>query len=179
MSRPPVINRVLKPAEALVAAGEGAWLRLGRERVARWLKDVRTQPVRLAAMAAALVGVGCAIYLSFRSTGELSTVAWMPATVGEWADQHGRLRNLPAYLLLTLPFLALFREWLPRLGAAVGVGIFGTVLELAEVFVPGRMVEWQDVTWSWAGVGAAWILGEGVRQGAVRLGNKRSCAPQS
>jgi hypothetical protein len=179
MSRPPVISRVLKPAEAFLAAGDGLWGREGRERASRWLKELRQHPVRLAGVAVAGVGVGCAMYLSFRGTGELSTVVWMPSAIGEWADQHGRLRNLPAYFLLTLPFLALFQEGRSRLGAAVGVGVLGTVLELAEYFVPARMVEWQDITWSWAGVAAAWALGEGVRQGAARLGNKRTCAPQS
>ncbi len=179
MSRPTVISRVLKPAESLFAAGERPWARLCRESGARWLQQVRTRPVLVAGLVAAGVGAGCAVYLSFRSTGELSTVAWMPTAIGEWADQNGRLRNLPAYFLLTVPFLVLFLDWRSRLAAAFGVGLFGTVLELAEVFVPGRMVEWQDITWSWAGVAAAWALGEGVRQGVARVGSKPPCAPPS
>ncbi|WP_414663045.1 hypothetical protein [Horticoccus sp. 23ND18S-11] len=110
----------------------------------------------LLAVAVGVVGCACAIYLSWRSTGRLATVPWMPEAVGRWADEHGRFRNLPAYFLLSCPFLLAA----PRLGirawSALALAVFGAVLELAEYFVPVRMVEWQDIAWSWAGVAAAW-----------------------
>lgn len=107
-----------------------------------------------------LLGCGCAMYLSFRSTGEISSVTWMPDAIGQWADQNGRLRNLPAYFLLCCPVLFALQLARARAWAAAALGLFGTILELAEYFVPQRMVEWQDVTWTWAGVLAAWILFE-------------------
>ena len=128
---------------------------------------------------AASIGCGCAIYLSIRGTGQVSTVPWMPETIGQWADNHGRLRNFPAYFLLACPFLLLLRAALARLWAIGFVGILGTVLELAEYFVPGRTVEWQDVAWSWAGALAAWALFESVYWVIIRLRTPAACQQPS
>lgn len=121
----------------------------------------RRWPVLLA-ITAGLVGCLCAIYLSWRSTGRLTTVPWMPETVGRWADEHGRFRNLPAYFLLSLPFLLAAPTLGLRARTSLALAGFGAVLELAEYFVPIRMVEWQDIAWSWAGVAGAW--------GAIEVG---------
>ena len=114
----------------------------------------------VATIAAGLIGCACAVYLSLRGTGRLSTVPWMPHGIGQWADDHGRFRNLPAYFLLACPFLLMARHRRSRFRTMLAIGGFGTVLELAEYFVPVRMVEWQDIAWTWAGAAAAWALVE-------------------
>lgn len=125
---------------------------------------------RLLALAALGLGGACAAYLSLRSTGRLATVPWLPRWAVDWADEHGRLRNLPAYALLTVPVMLLDARSRVRAWGALAAGLFGTGLEFAEVFVPARMVEWQDIAWTWAGVGAAWLVFEGAGRlpGCVR-----------
>lgn len=109
------------------------------------------------------IGCACAIYLCWRPTGQISTVPWIPTGVAEWADRHGRFRNLPAYFLLACPFLVVCGSRRARMWAVLALGVFGTLLELAERFVPGRMLEWQDVAYTWAGVGTAWLCYEALR----------------
>lgn len=151
----------------------------------RTLNSIRTIPksprnpwdrtLQTAAFVAAAAGSACAIYLSFRATGDLSSLPWIPESIGRWADDHGRLRNLPAYFLLTLPVLFAVRSAVGRLIAAVAVSLFGTLLELGEFFVPQRMVEWQDVAWTWAGAFAAWAAFETARVLAERFGTFTPC----
>ena len=134
------------------------------------------------AAAVTFVGAGCAVYLCFRGSGELKTVPWLPRAVGEWADQHGRFRNLPAFFLLACPAMLALRDAAPRWQAALALGTFGTLLECGERFVPGRWVEWQDVAWSWAGVGLAWLLFTAIPPLAARCNFprplQRSAKPQ-
>jgi hypothetical protein len=117
----------------------------------------------------AVLGSACAIYLSCRSSSSLASVPWIPRAIGEWADQHGRIRNFPAYFLLACPFLLIGRETYSRVWATIGVGVFGTGLEWAEVFFPGRWVEWQDIAWSWAGAVTALLCFEGGRRVLERV----------
>lgn len=58
------------------------------------------------------------------------------------------------------PFLVLLPAFLWRAGAFVGVGLFGTLLEFLQHFLPGRWMEWQDVFWTWAGAMVAWAAFE-------------------
>ncbi len=146
-----------------------------RERTGGFGSEARRRVRSLLAFPAIIAGGGCAIYLSFRSTGELATVPWLPEAVGNWADQHGRFRNLPAYFLLAIPVLLAMQTPASRLRAVGLVGVFGTVLELAEIFVPRRMVEWQDIAWTWAGAIAAWLILETIRRLIEKSGALLAC----
>lgn len=124
----------------------------------------------------AVAGCGCAVYLSLRPSGALSSVPWIPEWIGHWADAHGRIRNLPAYFLLAVPFLLLVPpEPVRRAGAAAIVGVFGTLLEFAEHLVPTRWVEWEDILWSWVGVSLAWLLFETIRIARKGVRHRAPC----
>ncbi len=135
--------------------------------------------VQSASMLAAAIGCVCAVYLCLRHSSDLSTVPWLPKFISNWADHHGRIRNVPAFFLLTWPFMFLFPVALWRVWAVLGLGGFGTLLELAQYFVPTRWVEWQDVMWSWTGVIIAWLLFEAVRGMLERVIVKLPCQQPS
>ncbi len=123
---------------------------------------VRSELPMKIALGAAVAGCVCAIYLTLRRSGELTTVGWMPPAVGRWCDRYGRFRNMPAYFLLACPFLVFVRTPAARVRLMIWLGLFGAALELAQYFVPTRYVEWQDIAWSWVGLAIAWAVFEGV-----------------
>jgi len=117
----------------------------------------------------ALIGTAAALDLTLRSSGYMKPVSWIPRSVAYWADSHGQLRNLPAFFLFALPFLALARRKRHRAFVTIALGVFATVLEFAQLFLPNRWVEWEDVVWSWVGVIAAWLVFESLRLAFNRL----------
>lgn len=165
----------VQPAPPRSAAPDAPRSDAMRSRTRDTSDEARRRTTTLLASSAAIVGVACAMYLSLRSTGELASVPWIPDFVGHWADQNGRLRNLPAYFLLTVPVLFTVRDYISRARAVIAVGVFGTVLELAEFFVPRRWVEWQDIAWTWAGAITAWLVFEAARRAAERFGVLTTC----
>jgi hypothetical protein len=154
----------------------GLWLcRMDPQPWVDSLSPRRRSLVRFVFVPAGLLGCVCAVYFCWRGTGAVSTIPWMPDAVGQWADSHGRLRNFPAFFLLACPVLPIFSRRVSRLWAAVALSTFGTVLELVEYFIPGRMVEWQDITWSCGGVAVAWVSFEGAHWLIERSGRNSSC----
>ena len=122
---------------------------------------------------AIVCGICLGAYLCLRPSGALQTVSWLPDFVAKWADQHGRLRNLPAFALLTAPILIVSNGRSARLKAVVGVAAFSASLECAQYFIPTRMFEWQDIFWSWIGVVLAWSAFEAMRLLLTRIHSHR------
>jgi hypothetical protein len=90
-------------------------------------------------------------FLAWRSSPWLQEIPWLPAWVGEWADRHGDLRNLPAFAGLGLGLitvLGLRAGLIIGLGAAIG-------LEVMQLWIPSRFFSWMDIVASCAGVGLA------------------------
>lgn len=118
--------------------------------------------VRRTLLAVAILGIAAALDLTLRSSGYMRLVAWLPAPVASWADAHGQFRNLPAFFLLALPFLALAPRKRHRLLAVGALCVFAASIEAAQLFRPHRWVEWEDVALSWVGIVLAWVLFEGA-----------------
>jgi hypothetical protein len=129
----------------------------------------RNRFLQIAMLAIALIGTAAALDLTLRSSGYMKLVNWVPQPVAYWADSHGQLRNLPAFFLLALPFLALARRKRHRAFVTIALGLFATALEFAQFFLPNRWVEWEDIVWSWTGVIAAWLVFECLRLAFNRL----------
>ena len=84
-------------------------------------------------------------------------------------DHHGYLQNIPAYALLALPFMTLFRGSRARAQIVGTLALFATVLEAIQYFIPSRFCEWQDVALSWVGLLITWGLFEAFALFTKRL----------
>jgi VanZ family protein len=91
----------------------------------------------------------------------------MPRALGDWLERNGRFRNFPAYAILAVPYLLLFRRFKCRAAAMLLLAVFGSVLEALQYFLPSRWCEWQDAALSVAGLSAAWLVYE-VAYWAIR-----------
>lgn len=116
-----------------------------------------------------LVGIMAALDLTLRSSGYMQRVGWLPGPIAYWADSHGQFRNLPAFFLLALPFLIVFRGRSNRIKTTGALAAFAAVLEFAQFLRPNRWVEWEDIALSWAGLLLAFALYETLRLGTKRL----------
>lgn len=128
----------------------------------RWIRATQAA-FRGACWLAFAVGAVCAVYLTLRRSSDLRTVWWIPYPIARWADYHGRTRNLVAYCLLATPILVLNRDRTRQVKWLAALGIFGTVLEYGQLFIPTRWFEWQDIALTLAGLLASWLLVEGIR----------------
>lgn len=115
---------------------------------------------RIACWLAGATGIGCAIYLTLRPSSILSEVPWLPGGLARWADSYGRLRNLPAYAVLAVPFMVVSPRPRSRAISIACLALVGAILEGLQYFLPSRWCEWQDVAWSWCGLGLTWATAE-------------------
>ncbi len=119
--------------------------------------------VQTACWGLGLLGLLAGAYLTLRKSSDLATVWWIPRVISRWTDPHGELRNLPAYFLLACPFLVVLKGPRGRITAIILLGIFGTMLECLQLFIPTRWFDLMDIALTWAGLLAAWVLFESFR----------------
>lgn len=93
-------------------------------------------------------------FFALRSSAFLKNVPWLPRPIGVWADQHGISRNIVAFCALGLATFTLIGS---RLWLLVALCVFGTLLEVAQRWIPSRSYDWRDIVASIAGVLLAWI----------------------
>jgi hypothetical protein len=127
---------------------------------------------------ALLFGIVAACYLTLRSSSDIHTITWLPRSLDpiiRWADDHGRMRNVPAYALLAMPVMVLCRTRQSRTIAIILLAVFGAVLEGLQFFIPTRYCEWQDVALSWVGLLVTWGPAEALYWGVGRW--RRSLKP--
>ena len=92
---------------------------------------------------------------------DLRVIFWLPHVVTAWADANPAFRNFPAFALLGGFVFAFGFFWFhPRLWsplAALGflatvlVSLLGTALECAQIWLPKRVFDLNDIAWSLAG----------------------------
>lgn len=97
--------------------------------------------------------VGIFGFLGLRQSPQLREVAWMPEWIGQWVDSHGVMRNAVGFFGLGLAVFFLFG---PSGRIAAALCVFGTVLEVAQIWIPSREFDWRDIVTSVAGVLVAW-----------------------
>lgn len=109
----------------------------------------------------------------------MRTQQWIPPAVAKWADNNPTFRNFPVFALVG--FLAAGAIGMPGrlsipvsvLGAAVVAGMFGTALEVAQIWLRGRFFDPNDIAWSVSGAFAGalaaapflWLRGLFMRDG--------------
>lgn len=114
---------------------------------------------------AVLLGAAAIAFLALRSSPYLQYIPWMPRTIGVWADSNGILRNVAAFFTLgVLIFVFLGRRAIHVL-ATIG---FGTALEVAQLWIPGRVFDPWDIAASTAGILLAWPVSWLFRRGPKR-----------
>ena len=96
---------------------------------------------------------GVIVFLSLRTSPYLQYIPWMPRRLGIWADHHGILRNVAAFFALAIAVYVLVGR---RLWQVVILCFFGTAVEVAQIWIPGRVFDWWDILASIAGILLAW-----------------------
>ncbi len=115
----------------------------------------------------ALIG-GALAFFALRSSPYLQYIPWMPRWIGVWADSNGITRNVVAFGFLGL-ITMLVLGW--RLPIVLGLAAFGILLEVSQIWIPGRVFDWRDILASLAGIALAWP----IAWLGSRLASRRSC----
>ena len=92
-------------------------------------------------------------FLALRTSPYLQYIPWLPRSVGVWADHNGILRNTAAFFVLALLVYFLLGR---GLGCVLALALFGTAVEVAQIWIRGRVFDWRDIVASIAGILLAW-----------------------
>ena len=125
---------------------------------ARFSHRGRLRLLRVAAVFGALAVVA---FLALRHSPFVDTLPWMPHWLGGWADQHGVSRNIVAFFALGLGCATLLGA---RTGLFVFLAAFGTAIEVAQIWIPGRTFDLRDIAATLAGLALAWIAAWSARR---------------
>ncbi len=128
---------------------------------------------RLAVAAIALIGLGVALFLLFRESSDIRTLPLPPWAIFRWIDEHGELRNVPAFALLALPFLLLARGRRQRRRTAAALALFILVSEFGQLALHSRFFDLLDIASGWLGLALMWGLMEIVARLARHRWNSR------
>ena len=79
----------------------------------------------------------------------------MPRQIGIWADHNGILRNAAAFFVFALVVYFLVGRGVWQIA---GLCLFATAVEVAQLWIRGRVFDWQDIVASIVGVLLAWPI---------------------
>jgi glycopeptide antibiotics resistance protein len=103
---------------------------------------------------------GMMAFFALRTSPYLQYISWLPRRIGVWADHNGIVRNTVAFFAFALLvyFLVGRLTW-----QVVALCVFATAVEVAQLWVRGRVFDWRDIVASIAGIilswPVAWVLG--------------------
>jgi hypothetical protein len=117
---------------------------------------------------------GMIAFLALRPSPYIAEVAGVPSWLGKWADGNGVLRNVPAFAGLYLVSI-LCLDWARRYQLFVAILLLAASIELAQLWIPGRVFAWSDVLASWAGVLLGFVIAY-VLYRLVKLTSRRFLA---
>lgn len=125
--------------------------------------------VRIAATLALLGILAAVTWCSLAPSPDMVKVEWMPRLLGRWANENPTFRNFPAFAVLAVFFYLTGAAWSNSGRAAVAFfsavasSVLAVVLEVAQLLLPARCFDPDDMAWSMAGAltGAtlAWVVG--------------------
>lgn len=120
--------------------------------------------VREGMLCAGLAGIGLVVFLSLRSSPALTTVKWMPRTIANWADRHGRFCNFPAYGLVALPFFFIATTTRQKAWTFALLALLIASLEICQLAIPARYCDIWDIVWGCAGLLTAWVICDALKK---------------
>lgn len=98
------------------------------------------------------------LYAGLKSTPEMRTFPALPPAWGDWLDEHDFFKNACGFAVLAVASHLAFSR---RVGRNVLVlATLVVAIEIAQLFLPGRHSDANDVAAGWLGVGFAsgvWI----------------------
>jgi len=124
---------------------------------------------KIAAAFLSLVATGVIVFLALMPNPDVGHLHILPRRWSYQLDAHHNVRHIAGYfgfylLLVTLGAVA---GWLAplrrRLQLIGGLFLLAASLELAQLLVPRRSVNFSEVLASWAGVALAFLVTEGFR----------------
>jgi glycopeptide antibiotics resistance protein len=111
-----------------------------------------------------VVLTGIMAFFALRTSPYLQYISWLPRPIGVWADHNGILRNTAAFFVFALAvYLILGR----RTWQVVLLCVFATAVEVAQLWVRGRVFDWRDILASIAGIVLAWPIAWTFRRRSV------------
>ena len=113
---------------------------------------VRSPTTRLAIVL--LLG-GVIAFLALRSSPYLQYIPWMPRRLGVWADHNGIVRNIAAFFVFALMVFLLVGRHARHVAVLC---LFATGIEVAQLWIKGRVFDWRDILASMAGIFLAWPI---------------------
>ena len=120
------------------------------------------------------ISLGVVLFYALRPSLHGERVHGMPRAVASWINLHDGASNVLTFVVLGS--LGFWSGWRPRrpvaepnIGASPArmnrrwlrmIGLLGLVasLELAQVWIPGRVCDLQDIAAGWAGILIAWLI---------------------
>lgn len=133
-----------------------------------WRSSGRKRAGRAAGWSLLGAGVAAGTWLTLSQSGRVPAVPGLPEPLVDWMNSHGRLRNVPAYFLLTIPAVVLAA---PRrtAQAALAIGALAAALEFAQLGIQSRQFDWWDIFLSWLGAAVAYAAWMRVEPWAARV----------
>ncbi len=125
-------------------------------------RPFRLKSRHIVGASAALCGLGCMLFLCLRPTGNFGTLGLPDSALIRWMDAHGELRNLPAFAVLTMPFMFGLRRASRRRWATYGLLFLSAAVEGVQLFLPSRVPSLADIFWSWAGIALVAVAAEAI-----------------
>ena len=103
---------------------------------------------------------GIIAFFALRTSPYLQYISWLPREIGVWADSNGILRNTAAFFAFALVTYLLVgrRGW-----HVLALALFATAVEVAQLWIRGRVFDWRDIVASIVGVLLAWPVAWALR----------------
>lgn len=128
-----------------------------------------------AALIAALAALGAILFLGLMPRPEIRPLGFLPDPLARFIDAQYTGRHVFGFLAFHLALLGL--GWLGavalgparRARLAGALALFAVALELGQLPLPHRSVDFSDILASWAGIALAFVLTEPLLRGLARL----------
>lgn len=94
-------------------------------------------------------------FFALRTSPFMQELPWLPGWLSAWADRHWVLRSFVGFFAFGLLWFVIVSV---RPAHAAALALFGTAVEVAQIWIPRRVFDWKDIGASILGVLAAWLV---------------------